>query len=501
MTVRRAGWWGLLLGLLLLAFAVRVVGITTQSLWRDEVDALRFARAPLVELVASFSRQGWNGPLYYVLLRLWIALAGQSAFALRYLSLCCGVLAVALIYRIGCAWFSRPVGLWAALLVATSPYMVWYSQEAKMYALICLLAPAILYGYYRALRDCDWRKWVLVIGLIWVAIAVHIMGGLLVPVMAILLIVWRRFARASWRVALFTLAAIVAPAVVAMPWVLPTLIRGGDIGHRFVDLPAMGVVMLHAFSRGVMPHNRAWSMGLALFGLLAGTLLWTDNGLVGAPLVGPRTRLGLGAHGADEGAHVLALWTWVAMPVLGLYAISLRVPMFVDRYLIWIGPAFYLLVARGLDQVRRRSTVIAIVCGAALIWLNGQGIVQQTTTPIKADLRAAAAYVEAHREPGDLVLFHISYIRYTFEYYYGDAAPWADGVATDAATSEATVDALMRERTRGREVVWLVLSEPEMWDARGMTVAWLEAHALVEERHEWARVSLIRYRLLHEAGG
>jgi hypothetical protein len=259
----------------------------------------------------------------------------------------------------------------------------------------------------------------------------------------------------------------------------------------------MAIVMLHAFSRGILPHNRAASMGLALFGMLSGSLLWDDGSAFAALLARARGEDRAPQAKADttERAHVLAMWAWMGGPVLGLYAISLRVPMFVDRYLIWIGPALYLLVARGLDQVRRRSVVIVALCLAALLWLNVQGIVQQTTTPIKADLRAAAAYVKAHRQPGDLVLFHISYIRHTFEYYYGDAAPWAEGIPTDEATSEATVDALMRERTRGREVVWLVLSEPEMWDARGMTVAWLEAHALVGARLEWARVSLIRYRL------
>jgi hypothetical protein len=300
------------------------------------------------------------------------------------------------------------------------------------------------------------------------------------------------------------LLAIVAPAAIALPWVFPTLIRGGDIGHRFVSLPNMALVMLHAFSRGVLSQNRFWAMGLALFGLLAGTLLWADAPGIAAFLarLGARarkrtsgTRKPSSVPAAPQMAHVLALWTWLGLPILGLYAISLRVPMFVDRYLIWTGPPFYLLVARGLDQVRQRSRVIVVVCLVLMLWLNGQGIVQQATTPFKADLRAAAAYLDVHRQPGELVVFHISYIRYTFEYYYGDAAPWTEGVPTDASTPEADVDALMRQRTQGHDVVWLVLSEAEMWDARGMTVAWLEAHGHMEERRDWTRVSLIRYRL------
>ena len=44
------------------------------------------------------------------------------------------------------------------------------------------------------------------------------------------------------------------------------------------------------------------------------------------------------------------------------------------------------------------------------------------------------------------------------------------------------------------KTVWLVLSEPEMWDPRGMTVAWLEANASPDLRAEFARVSVVRYR-------
>jgi len=75
------------IGLLVLVgitFALRVVFLDRQSLWRDEVDALNFAIAPWSELTGNFLRPGWNGPLYFLLLRAWVAVAGKSAFALRF---------------------------------------------------------------------------------------------------------------------------------------------------------------------------------------------------------------------------------------------------------------------------------------------------------------------------------------------------------------------------------------------------------------------------------
>ena len=281
----------------------------------------------------------------------------------------------------------------------------------------------------------------------------------------------------------------------ALPWAGRMLVRGASIGHRFKPLSEMAVTMLYAFGRGIASAGGLWPVGLALFFLLAGTFLWPGDGLYArlrarswALVRGRRDRVG-------EGTYVCAAWTWLAVPLLGLYAISTRVPLFVDRYLIWIGPAFYLLVARGYAQLRRRSALLAVLGLTAFLGLNGWALWEQSAPPTKSDFRAAAAYVRQHRQPGEPLLFHISYVRETFEYYYGDASPAASGIPTDGQTALEAVDAEMRARTASHEAVWLVLSEPEMWDVRGMTVAWLDEHGVPDMRADFSRVSVIRYRM------
>ena len=135
----------LLLGLTWLAFGLRVVGITAQSLWRDEVDALIFATRPLPELLAMFRQPGQNGPFFFLTLRPWLAAAGQSEFALRFPSALAGALAVPILYALvrRLTHDRRPAAI-AALLMATAPYLVWYGQEAKMYAALTVLVPASL---------------------------------------------------------------------------------------------------------------------------------------------------------------------------------------------------------------------------------------------------------------------------------------------------------------------------------------------------------------------
>ena len=485
-------WRGALLLLILLAFGLRVAGLTAQSFWRDETDALRFSTLPLDALLGNFTRGGWNGPLFYVFLRGWLAIAGKTEFAVRFFSLLWSVLGVALLYRVGREWCAPRIGALAALLMACSPYMIWYAQEAKMYALLCALVLVTLVLYRRVLGGGNWRLWLLVVSLIWIATGTHIMGALLVPLLAVLLWVWQPFAASRWREGALALGVSVLPGLVILPWVFRLLIRGGDIGHTFTPLPAMFSTIVYAFGLGIAPLHIPLAVGVFLFVLLAGTVLWAETDLLSwvqnAVLGRPRPRLAVGRC-------VLAAWAWILVPVVGLWAITLRVPMFVDRYLIWIGPAFYLLAARGLAQIWRRSAVVSGLCVAALVAFSLGTVWQQSAVPIKSDLRAAAAYVAQRRAPDELLLFHISYTRDAFEYYYGDAAPHADGLATDDDTRWEDLHAELSARVAGYEVIWLVLSEPEMWDARGMNAQWLQEHAAVEERAEFSRVSVIKYRL------
>ena len=112
-------------GVVILAFALRVAGLDFQSLWRDEVDAVRFATRAWDQVFGMFLEPGQNGPLYYLMLRPWLHIAGESEYALRFFSVVFGTLAVGLVYRLARRLFpSLPfLALVAALLTATSPYL------------------------------------------------------------------------------------------------------------------------------------------------------------------------------------------------------------------------------------------------------------------------------------------------------------------------------------------------------------------------------------------
>ena len=467
----------ILLGIVLLAFLVRVYHLDFQSLWRDEMDAIRFARDPLSTLISNFTRAGWNGPLYYLLLRPWLAVAGDSEFALRFFSLFWGVLAVPLTYAVGRRWLATPTAVLASLLTALSPYLVWYSQEGKMYALLLALTLLSMYLYIQALERGGFWCWLGHVITTSLILYVHVLAAIIVPLQALLFMLWWPRYRARWRGWLVAMAALTLPYLPLAWWEIPTLLSGFATGHEFVPLLPMLNTMLLAFAQGLWPVYNCLAIGVFAFLLLAGSILPEEN------------------HRQDGWRVATTCLLGFFFPVISVYLISLKMPLFLDRYLIWIAPAFYLLAAQGVMKIGHRIRPLAMILLIVIVVINVRGLWWQAHNPIKSDFRAAAAYVRQHRNPDELIIFHISYIRPTFEYYYGDSSPYADGIPTNESTTEAWLDAAMQAQTRGYNAVWLCYSEATMWDGQQMVKAWLDHHGWRTDYVAFARVEISRYEL------
>ncbi len=138
--------------ILLLASFLRFYRLDAQSFWNDEGNSARIAERALPLIVAGAAGD-IHPPGYYLLLHYWRALAGQSEFALRTFSVLAGILAVVFTYLLGCRLFGRATGLLAAFLAAFSPLAVYYSQEARMYALLGALSAASTYLLMRVVAE------------------------------------------------------------------------------------------------------------------------------------------------------------------------------------------------------------------------------------------------------------------------------------------------------------------------------------------------------------
>ena len=149
----------LVLVLIALAFARGVYGLGSQSLWWDESLSLYRAthdplfilsnRIILFDTVNEVVTIDNHPPLYFLLLHLFVRLAGDSEFTLRFPSLVFSVLTVPLLYAAGKYLFDHLTGLLAALFGAVSPLYLWYSHEARMYTMLTFWG---LLSFYALLR-------------------------------------------------------------------------------------------------------------------------------------------------------------------------------------------------------------------------------------------------------------------------------------------------------------------------------------------------------------
>jgi len=190
----RAFW--IVAGLTTLAAVLRFATLGVQAYHHDEiVTASRVLRGSFGHAMDAVGFSESAPPLYYALAWFWTQLTGTGEFGLRSLSAVAGVATVPVAFLVGRELRERRVGLAAAALVAVNPMLLWYSQEARAYALLILLCAISLLFCVRALQGGgrrDFVFWGIASGL---ALASHYFAVFAIAAEVLLLL--RRRGRAS----------------------------------------------------------------------------------------------------------------------------------------------------------------------------------------------------------------------------------------------------------------------------------------------------------------
>ncbi|HEV7616230.1 MAG TPA: glycosyltransferase family 39 protein [Solirubrobacterales bacterium] len=238
----RAFW--IVAGLTALAAVLRFATLGVQAYHHDEiVTASRVLRGSFWHAMDAVGFSESAPPLYYALAWVWTQLTGTGEFGLRSLSALAGVATVPVAYLAGIELRGRRAGLLAAALVAVNPMLLWYSQEARAYALLALLCSVSLLYCLRALRTGERRDFVLWGVASGLALATHYFA--IFPIVAEALWLLRRRSRASWSglgiLALFGLAlaplAAHQTSLAHAEW-----IGNFSLGHRLWETAATFVV-------------------------------------------------------------------------------------------------------------------------------------------------------------------------------------------------------------------------------------------------------------------
>jgi mannosyltransferase len=141
-----------LLALCVAGAALRFATLGQQSFWLDEAVTGRLMRLGFSAMLRAIPRSESTPPLYYIVAWVWTRAFGVSEVGLRSLSAVLGTLTIPLLYAAAARVFDRRAGLVAAALGSFAPLLIWYSQEARSYALLVAVCVAGVWAFAAALE-------------------------------------------------------------------------------------------------------------------------------------------------------------------------------------------------------------------------------------------------------------------------------------------------------------------------------------------------------------
>lgn len=417
--------------LVALALALRGVALGAQPLWFDEAYSFHLATRPDW---LQYARFDFNPPLYYLLLRAWIWVAGSAEWALRLPSALAGAMFVGVAYWAGRATGGRIAALAAALFAALAPLHVYYSQEARAYIFAVTLLLALYGVLWIASERFLRRDFVVAAVLSAAALQFHYFTALgIVPAWALAAAKGRVHSGSRWsRAALRGCAAGLATAIPWSGWRLymqateglylpdhgwlydlwearppflhlvgswETLVLGGQLG--------VSPVLVKQVAAAELPGVVRWMAGSAAMAACLAALLAPWLRPAGEPAGRPPGSAPLQRAATSLPMALVAL---VAAPVLPLWWASFLRPVYlVGRYDFLAFPALVLLVAHGIATLATAGRIgrgVAIIVAVAL----GAGMVSSLipyfqAPPTGTQARELAAELDRVAADGDTVAF------------------------------------------------------------------------------------------------
>jgi Dolichyl-phosphate-mannose-protein mannosyltransferase len=401
-------------GLTLLALGLRLM--VPRGLWSDEAISVGEARMGFGAMVQYLRTEDVHPPLYFAVLWLDVRLFGFGELAVRVPSIIAGTLIVPMAYLTGKACLNRRAGYIAAVLATVAPLMVWYSQEARMYAFYMLFALSAIWAQVRCLQDGRWRYWA-AFALSSAALFYNEYFGLMqvvAQVSAFVVFLWFRRrtpeGRRRLKRALVTAGCLVLLFAPLVPYAYQQYSHSA--GH-----PLNGVAPTGGGGSSLSVYNFLALFNWAIFGYHSNAIMADLNALWPAIMLLVLLTLGRGF----DSATALVAWC-IAVPFALLFAAGLyQRNLFDIRYIGGVVPLIVVLTAILVARTaRRRATAAAVT--ALLVLVSVIGLVDQQydwSNPRLFDFQHTVAWVAHRYRPGDVVAYGPDGIGGVIDYYAG----------------------------------------------------------------------------------
>ena len=445
--------------LMAIAFGFRVYRLDAQDIWGDEAMSIFVSALPFGETLTAET----NPPIYFWILRIGRALWGSSVFGLRFLTLLCSILTVALTAAIGRQVGGRRLRNWALFAAALSPFLIYYAQEARMYATVQVGAAGSLLLFLHILqrqqrdRSISAALFVMYAALSLLGLFSHYyMAALLIAQGLVALVVLRRkIAKLGvWLLVWAGMALLFVPyflyhrqfwdeqlSLRAEEWAIGPLLT---IGQRVFTAFTLGIT--------ISAEQAIWTLPLILLMGTGALYLLRKHRLAGGMLI---TCIFVGI-----------VYAWAITPIL---------PFFWERYLLPIVPPFIVLIAAGLAALSNWRKWLALPIALLVLLLSLRSISNYYFEPqyVKGGYGQAMRLIADRGQGGDFILLNGPLQALLFDYYrpegFGGTVIPRGELLDDKSTDE-----WMRQATESYSRIWLVESgNPAEFDPDGVARGWL----------------------------
>jgi 4-amino-4-deoxy-L-arabinose transferase-like glycosyltransferase len=436
----------LLLSLTLIGAVLRFYNIGFNSLWLDEASTLNFAVKSLPEIWQATTGGEFNPPLFYWTEHIMLVF-GNSEVVLRFIPALLGVLTIPLIYLVGKEFMDRNTGIIAAAAFAFSPFLIYYSQDARAYSMMLFFVTFAMVFYFRALKSNDLTNWALFGVLSALAFWTHFYA--LVIIGALILY------------ALYELLPKIKNSINAVkPLVTSCVIFG------LICLPLI-IVTIQLFAKRTASAPTFGIQGpdiiIATFAQISGSetamyllLLLFIAGIVQAFML-------------DKNKGIFLVTITVLTFVISNF-LSYRIPM-QPRYLIFLAIVYFIAIALSYrllyTLVNSRGVVYGLI--VILMVMNTFMLVGYYSGYVKEDWRGFAGGLQQMTEQGDFVVIVPGYVSQPLDYYYSNAS---DQTIEFSAYTANDLKAINTEKNNNT-VFYVVTSDISAANPEGDAMEWL----------------------------
>lgn len=327
---------------LLAGFILRLISLN-QSLWLDEAISLTFSqRFSFWGMITQYSIADFHPPGYFAVIWLWTRMFGFSEVFARLPSVIFGVLTIYLVYLIGKKLISKEVGFISALLLAINPLHIYYSQEARMYSLAALAVSLNIFLFIKLLKGEKVNYIYFILSNFLILLSDYV-AYLIFPAEVLIIFISHQIKHLkSWSINLLV-------SLIIFSWWVPTFLKQLNIGSvASSNLPAW---------KEVVGAIRLKPLALTYVKFIIGRIGFA-NPLVYAAVFLPVGLLFLFlmllSFKSKNYVFEKIMISWLLVPIILAALISFFVPVYSYFRLLFVLPAFLILVSCGVTSLKNK---------------------------------------------------------------------------------------------------------------------------------------------------